>query len=61
MILHIENKNLKAKLYHEGTLTLSKLLEVVSQYHDKEALIPERHINRIKGEYKCDDSTKFKG
>ena len=63
VISHIKNKNLKAKLYREETLTLSKLLEIVSQYHDKEALIliPEGHVNRIKGEYKRDDSTKFKG
>ena len=51
VISHIKNKNLKAKLYREETLTLSKLLEIVSQYHDKEALIliPEGHVNRIKG------------
>ena len=50
IIWHIKNKNLKAKLYHEETLTLSKPQEVVSEYHDKEALIPmpESHINRTK-------------
>ena len=42
-ISYIQDKNLKAKLYREETLTLSKLIEIVSQYQDKEAviLIPE--------------------
>ena len=37
-ISFIKDRNLKAKLDHEDTLSLSKLLEIVSQYHDKEAL-----------------------
>lgn len=41
-ISFIQDKNLKAKLYREETLTLSKLLEIVSQYHDKEALVLTR-------------------
>ena len=38
-ISFLKDKNLKSKLYREETLTLSKLMEIVSQYHDKEALI----------------------
>ena len=41
-ISFIQDKNLKAKLYREETLTLSKLLEIVIQYHDKEALVLTR-------------------
>lgn len=50
MLTHIKDKNLKSKLYWSKNLTLSKLLEVVSQYHDKDALIliqPEDQINRV--------------
>ena len=48
-ISYIQYKNLKAKLYREETLTLSKLIEIVSQYHDKEAviLIPESKVNQV--------------
>ena len=38
-ISYIQDKNLKAKLDREEALTLSKLMEIVSQYHDKEALV----------------------
>ena len=48
-ISFIKDRNLKAKLYREEALTLSKLMEIVSQYHDKEALIltPEGQVNNI--------------
>lgn len=48
-ISFIKDRNLKAKLYREETLTLDKLMEIVSQYHDKEALIlvPESQVNHI--------------
>ena len=49
VLTHIKDKNLKSKLYRSENLTLSKLLEVVSQYHDKDALIlvqTEEDINR---------------
>jgi len=48
-ISYLNNKNLKSKLYREETLTLSKLMEIVSQYHDKEALIhfPESQVNSL--------------
>ena len=38
-ISFLKDKNLKSKLCCEETLTLGKLMEIVSQYHDKEALI----------------------
>ena len=51
-ISFIKDKTLKAKLYREGDLTLAKLLDVVSQYHDKDALIlvPDtvQHLTRKK-------------
>ena len=45
-------RNLKAKLYRKETLSLGKLLEIVSQYHNKEALtlVPESHINNIRAD-----------
>ena len=48
-ISFLKDKNLKSKLYREETLPLSKLMEIVSQYHDKEALIliPESHVNSL--------------
>ena len=48
-ISFIKDRNLKAKLHREETLTMSKLMEIVSQYHDKEALIltPEGQENNI--------------
>ena len=51
-IFFIQDKNLKSKLHREGTLTLQKLMEIVSQYHDKEALvlIPENRIDRLSTE-----------
>ena len=51
-ISDIQDKNLKSKLYREGTLTIDKLMEIVSQYHDKEALvlIPENRVNRLSTE-----------
>lgn len=35
----LKDKNLKSKLYCEETVTLSKLMEIVSHYHDKEVLV----------------------
>lgn len=63
MISFIKNRNLKAKLYREETLTLSKLREIVSLYHDKQALIlsPESHVNKINADYKGDGLAKLKG
>jgi len=48
VLTHIKDKNLKSKLYRSEELTLAKLLEIVSQYHDKDALIlvqPKDQIN----------------
>ena len=38
-LIFITDKHLKAKLYRDNDLTLSKLLEIVSSYHDKDALV----------------------
>lgn len=37
------------KLYREETLTLNQLMEIVNQYHDKEAfiLVTESQVNHI--------------
>lgn len=37
VLMYVKDKNLKAKLFRTDNLTLVKLLDVVSQYHDKEA------------------------
>ena len=67
-ISFIKERNLKAKLYHEETLNLSKLLEIVSQYHNREAviLIPEGQANNIHTDsrhggkcWRCDKSVHF--
>ena len=53
-ISFLEDKNLKSKLYREDTLTLSKLMEIISQYYDKEALIliPESQVNSLSSDPK---------
>ena len=53
-ISFLKDKNLKSKLYREETLTLSKLMEIVSQYHDKETLIliPESQVNSLSSDPK---------
>ena len=67
-ISFIKDRNLKAKLYREETLSLSKLLEIVSQYHDKEALtlVPEGQVNNIRADsrqgqkcWRCDKAGHF--
>ena len=65
VLTHIKDKNLKSKLYRSENLTLSKLLEVVSQYHDKDALIlvqPEDQINIVQlAEKHTTSQMKFQG
>ena len=65
VLTHIKDKNLKSKLYRSENLTLSKLLEVVSQYHDKDALIlvqPKDQINRVQlAEKHTTSQMKFQG
>ena len=65
---YIQDKNLKAKLYREEALTLSKLMEIVSQYHDKEALVLIRdcQVNNISPDakqrgkcWRCDNVGHF--
>ena len=66
VLTYIKDKNLKSKLYRTENLTLSKLLDVVSQYHDKEALIlqPEEQINRVEAtdhDKQTNSPMKFQG
>ena len=64
VLAYIKDKHLKSKLYRTDGLTLSKLLEVVSQYHDKEPLIlvPEEQVNRIEATNKpINPPMKFQG
>ena len=60
-LIFITDKHLKAKLYRDNDLTLSKLLEIVSSYHDKDALvlIPTNPINTIQTPRAS--PTKFQG
>ena len=48
VIFHVTNKELKSKFYREENLSLSKLLEIVSTYHNKDAmiLVSEYTVNR---------------
>ena len=48
VIFHVTNKELKSKFYREENLSLSKLLEIVSTYHNKAAmvLVSEDTVNR---------------
>ena len=39
VIFHVTNKELKSRCYREENLSLSKLLEIVSTYHNKDAMI----------------------
>ena len=48
VISHVTNKELKSKFYREENLSLSKLLEIVSTYHNKEVMVfvSEDAVNR---------------
>ena len=48
VISHVTNKELKSKFYREENLSLSELLEIVSTYHNKDAmvLVNEGTVNR---------------
>ncbi|KAL9987020.1 hypothetical protein ACROYT_G001254 [Oculina patagonica] len=48
VISHITNKELKGKYYREENLSLTRLLEIVSTYHHKHALVlvSEETVNR---------------
>ena len=64
VLMYIRDKNLNAKLFRTDNLTLAKLLDVVSHYHDKEALIllPELQINRVDADEKqVNPPPKFNG
>ena len=51
VIFHVTNKELKSEFYRDENLSLSKLLEIVSTYHNKDAmiLVSEDTVNRIAG------------
>ena len=60
VLTHINDKHLKSKLHRSENLTLSKLLEMISHYHDKDALIlvqPDEENNRVELTEK--QTTKF--
>ena len=48
VISHVTNKELKSKFYREENLGLSKLLEIVSTYHNNDVmvLVSEDAVNR---------------
>ena len=48
VISHVTTKELRSKFYREENLNLSKVLEIVSTYHDKDAmvLVSEDSVNR---------------
>ncbi|XP_048590584.1 uncharacterized protein LOC116613084 isoform X1 [Nematostella vectensis] len=65
ILTFILDKPLKAKLFREEGLTLSKLLEIVNTYHDKEALVlvPDQGgVNQLRVQQKPDSAgPKFDG
>jgi len=61
VLIHIKDKNLRAKFFCIDNLTLTKLLVIASQYHDKEALtlVREKQINRLHAEESAESVTKL--
>ena len=61
VLIHIKDKNLRAKFFCADNLTLTKLLVIASQYHDKEALtlVLEMQINRLPAEESTESVTKL--
>lgn len=49
VIFHVTNKELKSNFYHKESPSLSRLLRIVSTYHNKDAmvLVSEDTVNRI--------------
>ena len=63
VIFHVTNKELKSKFYREENLSHSKLLEIVSTYHNKDAmiLVSEDTVNRtLEDRGKSDKGTNRK-
>ena len=63
VISHLTNKELKSTLYREENLTLTILLEIVSTYHHKDALVlvSEDTVNRTWDDRsKGDEASKSK-
>ena len=54
---HVTNKELKSKFYREENLSLSRLLEIVSTYHQKDVmvLVSEDTVNRARDDRGKDD------
>ena len=51
VLFHIKDVNLKAKLLRDDNLTLTRVIEVISTYHDKRAMVfhPTDNTNRVHG------------
>ena len=65
---HVTNKELKIKFYREENLSLSKLLEIVSTYHNKDVmvLVSEDTVNRTwedrgKGDKQANNKPQWQG
>ena len=66
ILTFIKDKQLKSKLYREENLTLDKMLDVITTYHDKDALILvpatcETQVNNIDNTGKRNPIVKFQG
>ena len=62
VLLHVENEELLSRLFREGNhLTLDRLLEIITNYHHKEALIlePLSDTNRVSGKTPDNHDTTF--
>ena len=65
---HVTSKELKVKFYREENLSLSKLLEIVSTYHNKDVmvLVSEDAVNRTwedrdKGDKQSNNKPQWQG
>ena len=65
VLTFIKDRHLKSKLYREENLTLEKLIEVITTYHDKEALVlvpeTENLVNNVEKFKQKNQPSKFQG
>ena len=57
---HIKDQNLKSKMYREENLNLAKMTKIISEYHDKDAmvLVSGKSESKTEGDFKYVKSTK---
>ena len=60
VLSHIKDQNLKSKMYREENLSLAKMTKIISEYHDKGAmvLVSGKSESKTEGDVKYVKSTK---